>query len=80
MKHTKQKSKETNISIFFENMKTNKKVKISIAISFFVLAFILTFISAIPKRYDVQAGQVAGEDIIAPRKIVNTKQIGRAHV
>lgn len=73
MKHTKQKSKETNISIFFENMKTNKKVKISIAISFFVLAFILTFISAIPKRYDVQAGQVAGEDIIAPRKIVNTK-------
>ncbi|RGD72860.1 HD family phosphohydrolase [Anaerofustis stercorihominis] len=72
MKHTKQKNKETNISIFFENMKTNRKVKLSIAIIFFILAFILTFISSIPQRYDLEVGQVASEDIIAPRKIVNT--------
>ena len=73
MKNMKQKNKETKISAFFENVKTNKKVKLSIAIIFFILTFVLSFISAIPHRYDVEVGQVATEDIIAPRKIVNTK-------
>lgn len=73
MKYTKQKNKETNISAFFENVKTNKKVKLTIAIIFFILTFFLSFISAIPHRYDVEVGQVATEDIIAPRKIINTK-------
>ena len=72
MKNTNQTIKE-KISKTFSNNKTRKRLRISIGVIFFIVLFILTFISVLPKRYDVKLGQVATDDIIAPRRIIDTK-------
>ena len=63
---------QTNLSKFLEEMKTSRRVRIAIGILFIAVSFLLIFISSLPKRYDIKVGQVATEDIIAPRKITDT--------
>ena len=62
---------QTNLSKYLEEMKTSRRVKIAIGILFLVVSFLLIFISSLPKRYDVKVGEIATEDIIAPRKITD---------
>ena len=58
---------------FFKKVNSSYQIKYLIGFIFFVGVFFLTFVGMFPNRIDLEVGQVATENIIAPRRIVDER-------
>ena len=69
----KNRSKKINFEGYAARFGRKRYAKWIIALVFFAIVFFLTFIKVVPQRYDLKEGDVVQENIVAPRRIVDTK-------
>ena len=67
------KTPKYTVDDFFKKVNSSYQIKYLIGFIFFVGVFLLTFVGMFPNRIDLEVGQIATENIIAPRRIVDER-------